>query len=497
MNENYIYGTLNELLLGLHLSLSNTFPTSYKNKSSDDIHSELKSEIGCLEWSKLYDITYDMSVKVKSTFMSDGLMANTVDVSSIAWTSSPTTDGLESEHFKFTGIVDSNSDADIMVKTISGNVIGISAKYGVTKVSTLRTPGASWIEARLDIKHLGAPVEAHNRHMAEIGFSGTLDQRKDQYKACKGSPRAKEAERSMLEARKQICHTIHDRLSAYSAENLKQFVIDMISPTTVFPHYRTQTIPINESNTIHKVYNILEETNSKLNNYSKFYLQPEHNNTAYVTIYGLNKLTLSEEPVLKYSAKNKSSPMKGWDGHVTSPIMAKKKKNVLYAFDLDDTLFYHDFTNVHGATIDGSFWKSSEVFAESCRPIKPMIEKMLKLEESGKFVEIVTARSDFDDHALFSKTMLEHGIDIEKIHVHRSGNYGEFGSSIIGETKCRVFKRLIKDYDLDEIQFWDDDESNLIEFVNLKKENPDIVLKPYLVNYNRETEKLITKKFGW
>lgn len=493
MNENYIYGTLNELLLGLHLSLGNTFPTSYKNKSSLEIHEKLKSEIGPIEWSKLYDLTYDMSSKVKAKFIFDELMANTVDVDSIAWTSSPSTSGLESEHFKFTGVVDSNSDADIMVKTISGNYIGISAKIGVTKVSTLRTPGVSWIEARLGIEGLATPVEAHNQHMAEIGFTGTLDERKTQYKAVKGSPKAKEAERSMLEARKQICRTIHDQISAYNADNLKQFILDLISPTTIYPHYRTQTILVNESNTIHKVYNILNETTSKLNNYSDFYVHPEHNNTAYVTIYGLNKSTLSEEPIIKYSAKNKNSPMKGVDGHITSPLMSKKKKNILYAFDLDDTLFYHDFSNIHGAIIELDFWKSASVFAESCRPIQAMIDKMLELKKSGKLVEIVTARSDFDDFVLFSETMLKHGIDIQEIHVNRTGNINSGTFLNIAGTKYTVFKELINKYDLDEIHFYDDDEVNLYTFTKLTNEKEDIVLKPYLVKFNYETGKLSTK----
>ena len=323
-------GTLNELLLSLNLSLSNTFPTHYREKEDqypDFVHDKLRTEVGEFEYKKIYDHAYEMAYEIKANFMSDGFMANTYDIAEIAWTASPAPDRDDrpSEHHKFTGVSDPNSDADIMIKTISGNFLGISAKYGSIKTTTLRTPGASTIAKLLNIDNISLPVEKHNAYMETLGFTGSLRERKEQYKKIRGSSLAKTAAQSMIKARTEICSGIHSKLKLKNSDELRNLTLSFIAPETVFPHYRTHTIVKNGS-AVHKVYNIRNETDRTLSNYSVLYLHSLHNDTAYVTIYGKNDITDTEEPVIKYSAKNKSSPMMGWDGHITAPMLSKRKR---------------------------------------------------------------------------------------------------------------------------------------------------------------------------
>jgi hypothetical protein len=321
---NYNIGTLNELLLSLHLSLSNTFPTHYRGSSMSPriIHDKLKEEVGPV-YDKIYQHTYEMSIEAKSKFVTDLVMANTRDISEIAWTASPAKD---TEHIKFTGKSDPFSDADIMIKTESGNYVGISAKYGATKTSTLRSPGASYISKLLNLGNISKPVEDHNLYMESLGFTGSLFERKEQYKKIRGSSLARQASKSMIDARKKICREIHEALKLKSSSELEKIILDFIAPVTIFPHYRSQTI-VSTDNVVHNIYDIRKKTLSIIENYTSFYLHQLHNDTAYVTVYGMNEHSNIEEPIIKYSAKNKNTPMMGWDGHIVSPMLNRKKNH--------------------------------------------------------------------------------------------------------------------------------------------------------------------------
>ena len=68
-------------------------------------------------------------------------------------------------------------------------------------------------------------------------------------------------------------------------------------------------------------------------------------------------------------------------------------------------------------------FKSAKKFRNESKPITPMINKMKKMHKNPNSKVIInTARSDFDNKHEFLNTFRDQGVDIDKIHVHRTGN---------------------------------------------------------------------------
>lgn len=171
------------------------------------------------------------------------------------------------------------------------------------------------------------------------------------------------------------------------------------------------------------------------------------------------------------------------------------KSHTLHAFDIDETLFKHsDKLKVHvndsqgkrvkslsnteynthklepGHSYDFSEFKSSRVFNKTARPIHSMIAKMNAIHRNNKNVEILTARSDFDNKEKFKNKMGKHGIDIDKIHVRRAGNL----NLPAPEAKKSVISDLIKKHGYKKIHLYDDSKANIDSMLSLKKDHPDV-----------------------
>lgn len=186
------------------------------------------------------------------------------------------------------------------------------------------------------------------------------------------------------------------------------------------------------------------------------------------------------------------------------------KSDTLHSFDIDETLFSHDHHklrvhvndskgnrvqsltnqefNTHrlpeGHSYDFSEFRSSDVFAQSARPIRKMISKMKAIHKNNKNVECLTARADMDDKDKFAHIMQKYGIDIGKIHVRRAGNLGKKSPA---ENKKEVMDGLIKENKYKKVHLYDDNLENLEAFLSLKKKYPDVEFNAHHVQHNHET----------
>ena len=331
-NLNDAKGKLNEILLSVHLSANGgAFPDHFReaDMSPRVIHDKLKIEVGDDEYERVFTYTYDMATEIKGVLMYDQLMANTVDVRTITWTSNADTELSPGDHEKLTGIKDVNSDADLIVHTISGNYIGVSAKYGVSKNITLRGPGAATLEAITGAQDLNQHWVEHIKYCQdELGFEGTQVNMHEKFKTCKSSSNsalknvAKKAVDSSLKARHKIMQSIHTALLRKSSDDLKQLIFDLASPATYHPHYRTQTRPT-KTGAQHHVHRIKEHTLKCLARYLSFDINIDFKAATSIAIYGYRQTDGVRERVATISVKGRSGPVKGWNGNVTAPLLSK------------------------------------------------------------------------------------------------------------------------------------------------------------------------------
>lgn len=176
----------------------------------------------------------------------------------------------------------------------------------------------------------------------------------------------------------------------------------------------------------------------------------------------------------------------------------------LTVFDIDETLFHtkakvlvvkndrvvKELTNQEfntyklkqGESFDFQQFRDAKFFNATSVPIERMWRKAKATLDTvgrrpGSKVIIVTARSDFDDRETFLDTFRKHGLDIDKIHVHRAGNL----NLPSGEAKKTIIGQYLATGEFDMVRLFDDAEVNLKSFLSLKQEYPDIKFKAYMV----------------
>lgn len=195
--------------------------------------------------------------------------------------------------------------------------------------------------------------------------------------------------------------------------------------------------------------------------------------------------------------------------------MSMTEIHEIHYFDLDDVIVFHDNSKIkihvrdenneiistfspgdwlkgkyfagHGQHYDFSEFKSADIFKESASPIHDIISLMNGLHNTGHIVEILTARSDFDNQADFAQHMLDFGIDINKIHVRRSGNLNMNSPPL-------AKKMVIEDYIKTNsgvlgVHLYDDSEANLDAMMTLADEYPNVKFYAHHVTYNRYFKK--------
>jgi hypothetical protein len=519
MLDNDSKGKLNELLLAISLSSSSSFPKHYRDidKSPEIIFNDIKDRMDSYEFDLMSEHALQMSSIIKANFIENYIISSEYDINEIYWTSLDDKEGQAGDHEKLTGINDPLFDGDIIIETKNKKLIGISAKYGNTKSPTLKNPGCNRLDKIFNIS-LKPFMDKHIQNLYDLGYSGSNDQMKDDYKKHKDSRKGLEARRSGLETRHSMIHEIYQSLSRMSSDELRTVVVELCAPRTHTQLYRSHT-HLSNNNAKHYFNHAQQHVLDTLEQYSRFDINKEFSNATSVSIYGYKKFDNFREPVMTITIKFKSGPLKDWGGKITCPMLNKKeKKRVLYAFDLDETLFHYDTYEgakiyvrnrenaslVHTLTnkqfndyvletenyFDYSQFESSEIFAKTAKPIQKILDKMIKCIAENKKVEIVTARSDFNNKELFLNTLQNFGINTSKIHIRRCGNLRNILTS--GKAKQYVFKELIRDWKYEEIHFWDDNLSNIDYFLKLKDHHPELKLIAYHVNYNND--KLKVKK---
>jgi hypothetical protein len=185
------------------------------------------------------------------------------------------------------------------------------------------------------------------------------------------------------------------------------------------------------------------------------------------------------------------------------------KSDTAHFTDMDDTLFHYDNDklrihvrdqhgnhvqsltnsqfNTHklqpGHHYDFSEFRSAEKFGKTAKPIRKMLSKIKAIHKKNKNVEIVTARSDFDDKDKFAHHMKRFGLDIHKMHVRRAGNLGLPPA----EGKKRIMSDQIRKNGYKKAHLYDDSKANLNAFLSLKKDHPDVEFHAHHVDHDAKT----------
>jgi len=193
-------------------------------------------------------------------------------------------------------------------------------------------------------------------------------------------------------------------------------------------------------------------------------------------------------------------------------FLEEGRRNVLHAFDMDETLLAHNprhlkihvrdhqgnlirsLTNQEfnkyklkpGENYDFKEFRSAKTLGRSASPIRPMINRLNRLKRQGFRTEIVTARADLDDKHAVRKHLMKHGINIDTTHLRRAGNVA--GSST-GDRKRRVISDLITKHKLREVHLYDDDFGNHAHFSKLKQDHPGVTLVSHIIKHNEHTGK--------
>lgn len=176
----------------------------------------------------------------------------------------------------------------------------------------------------------------------------------------------------------------------------------------------------------------------------------------------------------------------------------------LTVFDIDETLFrtsakilvvkdskvikeldnreFNTYILSPGESFDFSQFTDARFFNDTSVPIETMWKRAKSTLDSvgkrpGSRVIIVTARSDFDDKEIFLDTFRKHGLDIDKIHVHRAGNLNM--PSAAGKKK--IIGQYLATGQFNLVRLFDDAEGNLRGFLSLREEYPTIKFKAYMV----------------
>ena len=158
----------------------------------------------------------------------------------------------------------------------------------------------------------------------------------------------------------------------------------------------------------------------------------------------------------------------------------KVMKNGKVVKKLDNQQF-NTYKKKAGEEFDFGEFKDAKVFNRTSTPIARMINKVKVIlknaTKAGSKVIIVTARPNFDNKKLFLDTFRQQWIDIDKIYVERAGNLGGGPAS---DNKKVIFRKYLDQKIYKRIRLFDDSKENLIAFLSLQKDYPDVTFEAFL-----------------
>jgi hypothetical protein len=147
----------------------------------------------------------------------------------------------------------------------------------------------------------------------------------------------------------------------------------------------------------------------------------------------------------------------------------------------------HDFTHYKlqpGEEFDFGDFRDAREFFTNAKPIIPMINQLKHDIATGNKVVMVTARADFNDRELFLDTFRKYGIDMNKVHVYRAGNF--VGKASTEEKKKVIIRNLLSKDHYSKAIMYDDALPNLHAFVELKDEYPHTKFYAWQVSLDGE-----------
>jgi hypothetical protein len=198
-----------------------------------------------------------------------------------------------------------------------------------------------------------------------------------------------------------------------------------------------------------------------------------------------------------------------------SDFIKDKPNDVLTIFDIDDTLFHttakinvvkdgevvrsltnQEFNNYEledGEEYDFGEFRNAEKFRQESEPIGPMLDELKTiLDHTRGRVIMLTARSDFDNKETFLQTFADHGIDMNKIHVHRAGNLP--GNEPPAHKKAVWVRKYLNTGKYNRVSLYDDSLSNLRVFKKLEDEYPEVEFDAYHITGNGDVSALEERK---
>ena len=180
-------------------------------------------------------------------------------------------------------------------------------------------------------------------------------------------------------------------------------------------------------------------------------------------------------------------------------ILVKDKQTGKVVRELDNQEF-NSYKLKDNEEYDFQQFRSSEIFYQTSKPIKPMIERIKRMihkietTERGKGSKIIflTAREDFDDKNKFLAKFEKHGIkmsDSSIVYVERAGN---IRTGTIPSKKKKIVMDYIKEIKYRRMRMIDDHKGNLVDFLQIEKELPQDIIDKYREKFNiPEGEKVI------
>ena len=177
----------------------------------------------------------------------------------------------------------------------------------------------------------------------------------------------------------------------------------------------------------------------------------------------------------------------------------------LTMFDIDDTLFttnnkvhvvkdkqvikklsaaeFNMYQKGPGEKYDYTEFRDAARFQKQAKPIRPLLAKLKAMaknikQKAGSQIILLTARTNFDDKNTFLNTFRKFGIPIDDIRVERAGQLN---------ARSDVAKKIIvNDYlkkgMFNRVRLYDDHKQNLVSFLKLRDDYPNVDFEAYLVD---------------
>ena len=373
-------GKLHELLLAKHLHPDTQLPMHHRSESENEdhagtpqqVHDRLKKKIGDAAYNEIDSHAKNTAEALKKHLTDQGHIGNGNHIGDVHWTSNPDKGTVAGDHEKTTGVKDVNSNADLIVTLHDkdGKKVGyhgVSAKYGSNEPN-YRNPGLESMEKTAGLKHgiLKSLTDNHHKHMEDLGYNGSADQRNIQYKidkmgidkvreehakhqaivdsgkslskknktmhehlgkfidahdsmkpkdqagfVQKAAARAAGAEASSLVAKQEAAKHFAGGLATKSDEDLRGIVRDHVSAPTHFPHTVAHSKVKNDGSSdavIKPSHGIADEHLAKVRD-----LNVVHQGTTAV-IRGTHTETGKPVRVATFTTKSSSGPHKGLVG---------------------------------------------------------------------------------------------------------------------------------------------------------------------------------------